>query len=227
MRFYTVTAFLMGVFMSEPKQKTTIYTDRVIRQTAGRNEIDITNLVRTDKATKKEINRVFQQANRRIQNITNAGLASPAVKALIAERGKKDYTYFTIKGLNPENPTDWEMIRYEYGRALAFLHNPTSTATGARQYIKYQAEQLNGIPFESANRIVDLATEPTIDEYGNVNIFSYGEILDQYKSDIMKNGEDIEMSKEQFAGELENKLREVAYRITKNNEHLNFLDRFF
>ena len=45
---------------------------------------------------KREINKTLQQANRRIQNIQNAGLASPAVKAVIAERGKKDYTYFHI-----------------------------------------------------------------------------------------------------------------------------------
>lgn len=212
---------------NEKKQKTTIYSDRVIRQSAGRNEIDITYMARNDKELKKEINKVFQQANRRIQNVTNAGLASPAVKAVIAERGKKDYTYFTIKGLKFDNDTDWEMIKYEYGRALAFLHNPTSTATGARQYIKYQAEQLHNIPFESANKIVDLATEPTIDEYGNVNIFSYGDILDRYKDDIMQHGQDIELSKEEFAEQLETKLKEVSERIAKQGEYLNFLDRFF
>lgn len=212
---------------NEKKQKTTIYSDRVIRQSAGRNEIDITYMARNDKELKKEINKVFQQANRRIQNITNAGLASPAVKAVIAERGKKDYTYFTISGLKFDNDTDWEMIKYEYGRALAFLHNPTSTATGARQYIKYQAEQLHNIPFESANKIVDLATEPTIDEYGNVNIFSYGDILDRYKDDIMQHGQDIELSKEEFAEQLETKLKEVSERIAKQGEYLNFLDRFF
>lgn len=212
---------------NEKKQKTTIYSDRVIRQSAGRNEIDITYMARNDKELKKEINKVFQQANRRIQNVTNAGLASPAVKAVIAERGKKDYTYFTISGLKFDNDTDWEMIKYEYGRALAFLHNPTSTATGARQYIKYQVEQLHNIPFESANKIVDLATEPTIDEYGNVNIFSYGDILDRYKDDIMQHGQDIELSKEEFAEQLETKLKEVSERIAKQGEYLNFLDRFF
>lgn len=212
---------------NEKKQKTTIYSNRVIRQSAGRNEIDITYMARNDKELKKEINKVFQQANRRIQNVTNAGLASPAVKAVIAERGKKDYTYFTISGLKFDNDTDWEMIKYEYGRALAFLHNPTSTATGARQYIKYQAEQLHNIPFESANKIVDLATEPTIDEYGNVNIFSYGDILDRYKDDIMQHGQDIELSKEEFAEQLETKLKEVSQRIAKQGEYLNFLDRFF
>jgi hypothetical protein len=212
---------------NEIKQKTTIYTDRVIRQSAGRNDIDIKDLARNDKDIKKQLNKVFQQANRRIQNITNARLASPAVKAVIAERGKKNYTYFSIKGLNPGDDGDWELIKYEYGRALAFLHNPTSSATGARQYIRYQAHKLHDIPFDSANKIVDLATDPTIDDYGNVNIFAYGDILDDYKTDIMKIGDDMEMSKEQYAAEIERRLEEAAERIAKERSYLNFLDRFF
>ena len=145
---------------------------------------NIVNAVLGSPDLKKEINKTLQQANRRIQNIENAGLASPAVKAVIAERGKKDYTYFSVANLDASNPIDWEQMKYEYGRAMSFLNNPTSTATGARQYIRYQARELNNIPFESANKIVDLATSPTIDEYGNVNIFSYGTILDKYKNDI-------------------------------------------
>ena len=132
---------------------------------------------------KREINKTLQQANRRIQNIQKAGLASPAVKAIIAEKGKKDYTYFSIANLDLTNYIDWEQAKYEYGRALSFLNNPTSTATGARQYITYQARELN-IPFMSANKIVDLATSPSIDEYGNVNIFSYGTVLERFKSDV-------------------------------------------
>ena len=52
---------------------------------------------------KREINKTLQQANRRIQNIQKAGLASPAVKAVIAEKGKKDYTYFSIETTLPSN----------------------------------------------------------------------------------------------------------------------------
>ena len=177
-------------------------------------------------AMKATVNKVLQQANRRIQNIENAGLASPAVKAIYAERGKKKYTYFTIGGLDPSNPTDWEMIKYEYGRAMSFLNNPTSTATGARQYIRYQASQLNNIPFESANKIVDIATSPTIDEYGNVNIFSYGEILDTFKNDVMTTESEFEQKGETYAEKLEELLRGVVNTIATS---LNggFLDRFF
>ena len=173
---------------------------------------------------KKQMNKIFQRANRRIQNIQKAGLASPAVKAVIAERGKKDYTYFSSKGLNPTDTTDWDMLRYEYGRALAFLNNPTSSATGARQYINYQAKRLN-IPFESANKIVDIATDPTIDEYGNVNIFSYGEILDDFKSDVEKIGDEIGNNAVEYAKNLEDYLLN-SWNTKRNADGSGLLDRF-
>lgn len=176
------------------------------------------------KELKNKMNKVFQRANRRIQNIKKAGLASPAVKAVIAERGTKDYTYFSGRGLNPRNTTDWDLLRYEYGRALAFLNNPTSSATGARQYIKYQANRLN-IPFESANKIVDIATNPTIDEYGNVNIFSYGEILDDFKADVEKIGDEIGTNAVDYAKNLEDYLLN-SWNSRRSADGSGLLDRF-
>lgn len=173
---------------------------------------------------KKQMNKVFQRANRRIQNIQNAGLASPAVKAVIAERGAKDYTYFSGAGLNPTNTNDWDMLRYEYGRALAFLNNPTSSATGARQYIKYQADRLN-IPFESANKVVDIATDPTIDEYGNVNIFSYGDILDDFKADVEKIGDEMGTNAIDYAENLEDYLLN-SWNSKRSADGSGLLDRF-
>lgn len=173
---------------------------------------------------KKQMNKIFQRANRRIQNIQNAGLASPAVKAVIAERGAKEYTYFSGAGLNPTNTTDWDLLRYEYGRALAFLNNPTSSATGARQYIKYQSERLN-IPFESANKIVDIATNPTIDEYGNVNIFSYGEILDDFKTDVEQAGDLMGANAIDYAENLEDYLIN-SWNSKRSADGSGLLDRF-
>lgn len=202
-----------------------IFSASVIKSINKPLNQDITNAVIGSKGLKTLVNRVLQQANRRIQNIEKAGLASPAVKAVYSERGKKNYTYFSTSGLNPLNPSDWELIKYEYGRAMSFINNPTSTATGARQYIKYQATQLNNIPFESANKIVDLATEPTIDEYGNVNIFSYGDILDTYKNDVMSTELEMLKNASKYAENLESQLRNAINTISAN---LNggFLDRF-
>lgn len=200
-----------------------IYSSSV---TSKLNNSELGLLLNFQKGTpelKKKMARVFQQANRRIQNIQNAGLASPAVKAVIAERGQKAYTYFTGANLDPTNINDWNMLKYEYGRALSFLNNPTSSATGARQYINYQAKSLN-IPFESANKIVDIATQPTIDEYGNVNIFSYGDILDNFKNDVIQAGETMDMNSLDFAEKLEDYLLNAWN--SKQSADGSFLDRF-
>lgn len=204
--------------------KGSIFSKSVLSKLGIELDKKIMNEVKGNPQLKKEINKVLQKANRRIQNVTNAGLASPAVKAVIAERGKRDYTYFSINALNPKSETDWEMIKYEYGRAVAFLNNPTSTATGARQYINYQRKELNNIPFESANKIVDLATSPTIDEYGNVNIFSYGALLDRYKTDVMREYDGMKISAEDFAMELEKNLQEQVHGIASTLT--NALDMF-
>lgn len=205
-----------------------IFSVSVIKSTDRQFKEEIKDAILGNADFKKEINKILQQANRRIQNIEKANLASPALKAVYAERGKKNsFTYFSTRGLNPQNSTDWELMKYEYGRALAFLNNPTSTATGARQYIKYQANELN-IPFESANKIVDLATSPTIDEYGNVNIFSYHEILDRFKGDVFSTGRDIEQNGEEYAKQLEELLQDAINKIDNDADNLvdRFIDRF-
>ena len=78
---------------------------------------------------RKEISRVFQMANRRIQNIELAELVSPAVMAL--NKGDiQGYTKFSMQG-------DWESLKIEYGKAVSFLRQPTSTATGTREYNRH------------------------------------------------------------------------------------------
>ena len=75
---------------------------------------------------RQEISRVFQMANRRIQNIETAELVSPAVMAL--NKGDiQGYTKFSMK-------MDWEDLKVEYGKAVSFLRQPTSSATGTREY---------------------------------------------------------------------------------------------
>jgi hypothetical protein len=86
---------------------------------------EILQAVESSPELRKEISRVFQQANRRIQNIEKAGLISPAVAALHRDTGK--YTKFSMN-------QDWESLKIEYGKAISFLRQPTSTASGTRQY---------------------------------------------------------------------------------------------
>ena len=180
---------------------------------------------------KKQMLKTFQKANRRIQNIKNAGLSSPAVQQLISERGDKGYTYFSGANLNPRNPIDWEQLKYEYGRAISFLNNPTSSARGARQYINYYKNEL-GISFEGANKIVGLATQPEISENGELNIFNYSSILENIKSDVMREQQSGLDSVDSYGNELEEKIiQALENEVHKYNSGSgfdnNFLDRFF
>ena len=205
-----------------------IFSEMVLTPQDG---IDLVGVVKGTPDLKKQMLKTFQKANRRIQNVRNAGLSSPAVQQLISERGERGYTYFTGAGLDPRNPTDWEQLKYEYGRAIAFLNNPTSSATGARQYINYYKNEL-GLSFEGANKIIGLATQPEISENGELNIFQYSSILENIKSDVMQEQTSNLDSVDSYGNELEERIiHSLENEIHKYNKgggfDNNFLDRFF
>ena len=205
-----------------------IFSEMVLTPQDG---IDLVGVAKGTPDLKQQMMKTFQKANRRIQNVRNAGLSSPAVQQLIAERGERGYTYFSGAGLNPRRETDWEQLKYEYGRAIAFLNNPTSSATGARQYINYYKNEL-GISFEGANKIIGLATEPEISENGEINVFQYSSILENIKSDVMQEQKSNLDNVDSYGNELEEKIiQSLENEIHKYNNgggfDDNFLDRFF
>lgn len=192
---------------------------------------DAIDLVGVNKGTgeiKKQMLKTFQKANRRIQNVRKAGLSSPAVQQLISERGERGYTYFSGAKLDPRNPTDWEQLKYEYGRAISFLNNPTSSATGARQYINYYKNEL-GVSFEGANKIIGLATQPEISENGEINIFNYSNILENIKSDVMQEQKSNLDNIDSYGNELEAKIIHALETEINSMSHNGdtFLERFF
>lgn len=73
---------------------------------------EILQAVESSPEYRKEIARVFQMANRRIQNIEQSGQLSPAVQAL--NKGDiKGFTKFSMRG-------DWNTLKIEYGKAISF-----------------------------------------------------------------------------------------------------------
>lgn len=216
--------FFKGAFIMAVQ----IFSEMVLTPQDG---IDLVGVAKGTPDLKKQMTKIFQKANRRIQNVRNAGLSSPAVQQLISERGERGYTYFSGAGLDPRNSTDWEQLKYEYGRAISFLNNPTSSATGARQYINYYKNEL-GISFEGANKIIGLATQPEISENGEINIFQYSSILENIKSDVMQEQKTNLDNVDSYGNELEEKIiRSLENEVHKYNRgggfDDNFLDRFF
>ncbi len=202
------------------KKRNGVFSDSVFNK-KNRITVDVSTEFGT-KEQKKQMLKVFQQANRRIQNVTSKGYNSSAVAQVIAERGKRNYTYFSGANLDPTNKTQWERLKFEYQKATAFLNNPTSSATGAKQYIQWQANRLN-TNFEQANRIVGLATSAEITGSGEMNILNYSNILNSYSADDMLIDDfDSEMS---LAYRVENNLQDMLNN-TDNRSENELLDSF-
>ena len=104
---------------------------------------DIINAIEGNSEFRKEIRRVFQVANRRIQNIEQGGYYSPALASL-GKSGVKGYSKFSVKGFG-NTGSDWQTLLKEYTKAINFLNSPTSTATGAKEF-ELQVKQKFNVP---------------------------------------------------------------------------------
>lgn len=147
---------------------------------------DIITAIESNPVLRKEISRVFQQANRRIQNIENSGIVSPAVIAL--NKGDiKGFSKFSMKH-------DWNDLKIEYSKAVSFLQQPTSTASGTREYATHlkKAYNLTDNEFKiMQNNLV-----------GKIASVSDQRFLEQYL-----------MQYKDFTGELEQESRDVSDQI--------------
>lgn len=155
---------------------------------------EILQAVESSPEYRKEIARVFQMANRRIQNIEQSGQLSPAVQAL--NKGDvKGFTKFSMKG-------DWNTLKIEYGKAISFLRQPTSTSQGARQYGQY------------LQRMYDL----TPDEYnlmarnlqGKLNSVSDNDFVERYL-----------MRYKDFTGEMEQSASDISTQIESEAQSIS------
>lgn len=143
---------------------------------------------------RKEIARVFQMANRRIQNIETKGVLSPAVQAL--NKGDiKGFTKFSMKG-------NWNTLKIEYGKAISFLRQPTSTAQGARQYGQH------------LQRVYDL----TPDEYNLMARNLQGKLSSVSDSDFV---ERYLMRYKDFTGEMEQSASDISTQIESEAQSIS------
>lgn len=143
---------------------------------------------------RKEIARVFQMTNRRIQNIEQSGQLSPAVQAL--NKGDiKGFTKFSMKG-------DWNTLKIEYGKAISFLRQPTSTAQGARQYGQH------------LQRMYDL----TPDEYSLMARNLQGKLSSVSDSDFV---ERYLMRYKDFTGEMEQSASDISTQIESEAQSIS------
>ena len=155
---------------------------------------EILQAVESSPEMRKEIARVFQMANRRIQNIEQSGQLSPAVQAL--NKGDiEGYTKFSMKH-------DWNALKVEYGKAISFLRQPTSTAQGARQYGQH------------LQRMYDL----TPDEYNLMARNLQGKLNSVSDSDFV---ERYLMRYKDFTGEMEQSASDISTQIESEAQSIS------
>lgn len=155
---------------------------------------EILQAVESSPEYRKEIARVFQMANRRIQNIEASGQLSPAVQAL--NKGDiQGFTKFSMRG-------DWNTLKIEYGKAISFLRQPTSTAQGARQYGQY------------LQRMYDM----TPDEYNLMARNLQGKLSSVSDSDFV---ERYLMRYKDFTGEMEQSAQDISTQIESESESVS------
>lgn len=143
---------------------------------------------------RKEIARVFQMANRRIQNIESKGLLSPAVQAL--NKGDiKGFTKFSMKG-------DWNALKIEYGKAIAFLRQPTSTATGTNEYARHLQREYDLTPDEYNLMARNLQ--------GKLNSVSDSDFVERYL-----------MRYKDFTGEMEQSASDISTQIESEAQSIS------
>lgn len=155
---------------------------------------EILQAVESSPEYRKEIARVFQMANRRIQNIEQSGQLSPAVQAL--NKGDvKGFTKFSMRG-------DWNTLKIEYGKAISFLRQPTSTTQGARQYGQH------------LQRMYDL----TPDEYNLMARNLQGKLNSVSDSDFV---ERYLMRYKDFTGEMEQSASDISTQIESEAQSIS------
>lgn len=155
---------------------------------------EILQAVESSPEYRKEIARVFQMANRRIQNIEQSGQLSPAVQSL-NKCDIKGFTKFSMKG-------DWNTLKIEYGKAISFLRQPTSTAQGARQYGQH------------LQRMYDL----TPDEYNLMARKLQGKLNSVSDSDFV---ERYLMRYKDFTGEMEQSAIDISTQIESEAQSIS------
>ena len=147
---------------------------------------DVITAIEQSPELRKEIARVFQQANRRIQNVENSGIVSPAVVAL--NKGDiKGFTKFSMKH-------SWDELKIEYSKAISFLQQPTSTASGTKEYAQHLKKTYNLTDKEFSIMQNNLV--------GKIASVSDQKFLEQYL-----------MQYKDFTGELEQESKDVSDQI--------------
>ena len=170
---------------------------------------EILQAEKSDPQLRKEISRVFQQANRRIQNIESKGLISPAVQAI----GKSDIQGFTKFSMKQ----DWNALKTDYAKAISFLRQPTSTATGTRDYNRHlmQTYDLTKDEFDlMAKKLNDKLTSVSDEEFVERYLMHYKNFTGELEQTAQDVSTQIESEAKSIAKAIDNGMEKQAEKLS-------------
>lgn len=172
---------------------------------------EILQAEKSDPQLRKEISRVFQQANRRIQNIESKGLISPAVKAI----GKSDVQGFTKFSMKQ----DWNALKTDYAKAISFLRQPTSTATGTRDYNRHlmQTYDLTKGEFDMmAQKLNDKLTSVSDEEFVERYLMRYKDFTGELEQTAQDVSTQIESEAQSIANAIDKDMEKQAEKLSSD-----------
>lgn len=195
------------------KNKVQIYSKSVFKSTNISLRKDILNADKILPEFKKEIKRIFQTANRRIQNIEKSGVISTAYEALDIDKDNPKFSKFSISGKN------WTDLKIEYAKAVEFLRKPTSTASGAKQYINHLQKQ-SGLDDYQMKMVIDNIKKAGFESGFSEKIFpTRSNDLQKAVTDFYRETKSIESELETAAKDNEN-LIELSKAMDKDLNEL-------
>lgn len=180
------------------------YSARVINSLDYTIDKEVINAAKSSKELRSTIRRIFQIANRRIQNLEKAERFSPAVASL----GKSDIDKFSKFGFRGN---DWKTLKKEYGKAVSFLQQPTSTATGARQFEEQVKAQM-----DISDELWSNAKDTLMENYDAVttnliDTLPYKKLVQEmYAETSVDVSDKIERDAKKIANELEKEIEKSA-----------------
>lgn len=179
---------------------------------------EILTALESDPVLRKEIARTFQQANRRIQNVENSGIVSPAVVAL--NKGDiKGFAKFSMKH-------DWNDLKIEYAKAVAFLQQPTSSATGTKEYAQHlkRTYKLNDDEFSlMQNRLIGKIASVSDEKFLEQYLMQYKDFTGELEQESKDVSDQIESDAIKIADSLQDDLNEQAKAIEDEQERMSGL----
>jgi hypothetical protein len=167
---------------------------------------------------RREIARIFQIANRRIQNIERSGLLSPAVSAL--NKGNIErYSKFSMKH-------DWQTLKTEYAKAISFLRQPTSTLTGLREYNNHlkSVYDLSDSEFELMSKSLNTKLSSISDSnFVERYLMRYKDFTGELEAESRDISDQIESEAYRLQRAIDDEIDRAADTVLKQQEHADKL----